>query len=136
MTALILTVLLAQAVVPVTTVVRTDMSALESGREAAVQTAPEWAALWREHEPARPAPEVDFGARSVLAVFLGSRPTGGYSVEIVAARVEDGALIVEYEERRPARDAMVAQVLTSPAHIVSIPKHAGSVRFVKRPERP
>jgi hypothetical protein len=136
MTALILTAVLAQAVVPVTTVLKTEMSALESGREAVVQTAAEWAALWKEHEPARPAPDMNFAALTVLAVFLGSRPTGGYSVDIVAARVEDGVLVVEYEEKRPSRDAMVAQVLTSPAHIVSVPKHPGAVRFVKRQERP
>ena len=34
-------------------------------------------------------------------------------------------------ERRPARGDVSAQVLTSPAHIVALPKMAGSIRFEK-----
>jgi hypothetical protein len=136
MTPLILAVMLAQAVVPVTTVARSDMSALESAREAVAQSEAEWAEIWKMHEPARPAPRVDFAAVTVVAVFLGSRPTAGYAVEIVAAKIEGGELVVEYEERRPAPGTMTAQVLTSPAHIVSVPKHDGAVRFVRRAGKP
>jgi hypothetical protein len=136
MTFLILTATLAQAVVPVTTIVRTDMSAVESSREAVVRNAAEWAELWKLHEPVRPAPPVDFEARTVVGVFLGSRPTGGYGIEITEARLEGGELVVEYAERRPGADSMVAQVLTSPAHIVSVPEHAGPVRFVRRAGKP
>jgi hypothetical protein len=78
---------------------------------------------------------VNFDAVTVLAVFLGSRSTGGYGVEIVSTRVEGDALVVEYDERRPSPDAMVAQILTSPVHIVSVPRQAGAVRFVKRPAK-
>jgi hypothetical protein len=135
MTVLMLIALLAQATVPVTTIVRSDMSAMESAREAVVRTPQEWAELWKLHEPARPAPPVNFDAVTVLAVFLGSRSTGGYGVEIVSTRVEGDALVVEYDERRPSPDAMVAQILTSPVHIVSVPRQAGAVRFVKRPAK-
>ena len=41
----------------------------------------------------------------VVAVFLGSRPTAGYSVEIVGATDDGGVLVVQYRETRRRRRA-------------------------------
>jgi hypothetical protein len=62
-------------------------------------------------------------------VWLGTRPTGGYDVEIVATRRDGNALVVEYVEHRPPADAIVTQALTSPFHIVKLPRADGPVRF-------
>jgi hypothetical protein len=64
-------------------------------------------------------------------VFVGSRPTAGYGVEIVRAVGNSGALIVEYVETQPSRDTITAQVLTAPYHLAAIPKHEGMVTFKK-----
>ena len=80
--------------VPVTssleTVARGEMSGVEETREAVARTAGEWAAWWREHAGATPAPKVGFGQRMV-----------------------------------------VAQILTSPGHLVTVPKVTGAIRFEK-----
>ena len=76
-------------------------------------------------------PAVDFSREMVVAVFLGSRPTAGYGVEIVRAVGNSGTLVVEYVETAPSRDAITAQVLTAPYHLAAIPKHDGEVRFQK-----
>ena len=69
---------------------------------------------------------------SVVAVFLGSKPSAGYNVAILSTTEGGGALIVRYRETRPARDAMTAQILTFPYHIVAIPKvSAPNVKFEK-----
>jgi hypothetical protein len=88
--------------------------------------------LWKEHGVTQPLPVVNFSKEIVAAVFLGSRPTGGFNVEILSTRVEGDALIVEYGERRPGRGDIVSQVLTSPFHIVRLPAHKGPVRFEKK----
>ena len=75
---------------------------------------------------------MDFSKHAVAAVFLGTRMTGGFSVEIVGTRRDGDTLAIEYAERRPDSDAIVAQVLTSPFHIVTVPRHQGPVRFQKR----
>jgi hypothetical protein len=36
---------------------------------------------------------------------------------------------VEYREQRPPRDALTAQVLTSPFHIVRLVRASGSIEF-------
>lgn len=123
---------LLQATAPsLKTIERGQNSQVESPRQATVRMPAEWATLWRAHAPNRPAPDIDFSTTMVAAVFLGSRPTGGFSVEIVRTRVDGQSLVVEYVEKRPAPDAITAQVLSSPYHIVAVPAHSGTVSFVK-----
>lgn len=114
-----------------TTVARGPMSAIAGSKEVVVRSNAEWTALWKDHGSSQPVPTVDFSKEMVAAVFLGSRPTGGFSVEIVGTRAEGDALVIEYAERRPGRGDIVSQVLTSPFHIVKLPAHKGSVRFQK-----
>ena len=115
----------------VDTVARDNSSGIEDAREAVARSADEWAKLWREHAGSRPVPRVDFATRTVVAVFLGTRPSAGYAVEITGSRVDGPDLVIQWSERRPEKGMVVAQVLTSPAHIVTVPKVAGSVRFEK-----
>ena len=119
---------------PLKTLDRGTMSEVDSSREVVVRSAPAWRELWRAHAPDRLSPGVDFSTTMVVAVFLGTRSTGGYSVDIARTREERGALVIEYIEGRPGPDAIVAQVLTSPFHIVALPTHAGEVRFEKVPK--
>jgi hypothetical protein len=65
----------------------------------------------------------------VIGVFLGSRNTAGYSVEIIAAQPGADALVVRYRQREPARDAITAQIITMPYHIVAVPRTSGEVKF-------
>jgi hypothetical protein len=66
-----------------------------------------------------------------VAVFLGSRPTTGYAVEVVGVHVDGDTLVVVYRERTPAPDALTAQVVTTPYAVAGVPVHAGPVRFEK-----
>jgi hypothetical protein len=70
----------------------------------------------------------------VVGVFLGTKPSTGYEVEIVGARVDGETLVVEYVQRQPKRGMMAAQILTEPFHLVTLPRHAGQVRFVQVPD--
>jgi hypothetical protein len=125
--------LLALAAGPeMTTIARGPMSAITDARQVVVRSSAEWEALWKEHGVTQPLPVVNFSKEIVAAVFLGSRPTGGFNVEILSTRLEGDALIVEYGERRPGRGDIVSQVLTSPFHIVRLPAHKGPVRFEKK----
>jgi hypothetical protein len=107
------------------------MSGVESPRQLVARTAAEWAALWRDHGGTGPPPSVDLSTRTVVAVFLGSRPSGGYSVQIVGTRQQGATTIVEWQEARPDPRDITAQVMTSPAHIASIPRVTGEIRFEK-----
>lgn len=113
------------------TIVSDSMSQVEDSKQAVARTPAEFEALWRLHAGAAQVPKVDFASRTVVAVFLGTRNSAGYGVEITGTRPEKGTLVVEWRERRPKPGDMTAQVITSPAHIATIPKFAGEIRFVR-----
>jgi hypothetical protein len=125
-----LLVLLIQAALSFTTVARGTASAIDEPREVVIRTPEEWTAVWRQHGASGPAPAVDFSKLMVVGVFLGSRATGGYDVTIAGVTAGPGrARTVEYVERRPGRSDIVAQMLTAPFHLVSIPRDPAPVEF-------
>ena len=125
-------VILAMQSAALETIAADTMSGVDVPRQAVARTDQEWTALWQQHAgPAKPAPPVDFTRRTVAAVFLGSRPSAGYRVEISKTRQEGKTLVVTWREIPPDRDSLLAQVLTSPAHLVSLPKFDGEIRFEK-----
>ena len=68
---------------------------------------------------------VDFNRLGVIAVYMGRRPTAGYQVSLASITAEVGVhneltLAVSWIE--PPVDALLAQVITSPCILVSIPK--------------
>ena len=58
--------------------------------------------------------------RVLVAVFQGQQNTGGYSVHITAIERRGDKLVVHATFTSPGPGAIVTQVLTSPAHVVSI----------------
>jgi hypothetical protein len=71
------------------------------------------------------APSVDFTRLSVIAVYMGRKPTAGYQVSLASSAAKIGehnelTLLVSWIE--PPGDALLAQVITSPCILVSIPK--------------
>ena len=110
-----------------------DHSGIESPREATARTAAEWTALWKQLGSTRPRPAVDFTRSMVLGVFLGSRPTAGYTVTIDTIEREGAELVVTYRERAPDPTSLVAQMLTAPYLFVTVERFDGRVRFVHAP---
>ena len=107
------------------------MSEVSIARQVEVSNREAWTALWREHAPNRPLPEVDFSREIVVGVFLGTRPSAGFAVEITGYREDGGRLVVQYRETTPPRGAIAAQMLVSPYHLVAVPKRAGPIAFEK-----
>lgn len=120
--------------IPFTTVAKGDASEQETVRQATARTPAEWQALWKDHSLSGKLPSVDFTSNMVVGVFLGEKPSTGYEVEIVGARLDGETLVVEYVQRQPRRGMMAAQILTEPFHLVALPRHAGPVRFVQVPD--
>ena len=113
-----------------TTIAKGDVSGQQTSKQVTVRTDAEWKALWKGHAPTGQIPAVDFSKNMVVGIFLGSKPSAGHDVEIVGVRLQDQDLVVEYVQKQPARGTMAAQMLTEPYHLVTVPKHTGTVRFV------
>jgi hypothetical protein len=104
-------------------------SNIGDARQVVVRDAAAWSALWKQHAGDRPMPAVDFAKEAVAAVFVGTRSTGGFSVEIVGAEQKAGAFVVQYRETKPAAGAITTQVITSPFVLAAVPKADGDVKF-------
>lgn len=117
---------------PITTVAKGDMSEQQVARQVVVRTPAEWTALWKDHAPGQPPPaQIDFNKQMVIGIFAGTKPSAGHEVEIVGVRSEANELVVEYVQKQPGRGTMAAQLLTAPFHLISVPRHAGSVTFLE-----
>ena len=126
----------AHSEVPMEKVAASERSGVAEARQVVVRSEAQWQQLWDEIAPRRPKPQVDLTARMIIGVFLGERPTSGYSVQIMEVREEPDGLRVKYAERAPAPGAMVMQVLTSPFSLISVPARTGDVRFEQVPAAP
>jgi hypothetical protein len=102
--------------------------------EKVMRTPTEWAALWRQaHANRTPpaAPSVDFAKEMVIAVFMGQRSTGGYSIAIENVAFGEKEIRVTVREQTPPPDAIVTQALTQPFHMVVVRKSALPVKFIR-----
>jgi hypothetical protein len=116
---------------PLRTIDQGTSSNIDDVRTVAIRDQAEWAALWRAHAAGKPIPAVDWSQEMVVGVFLGTRPSAGFRVEIVGYREEGGRVVAGYRETRPSRDAIAAQILTSPYALAAIPRRAGDVVLQK-----
>jgi PrcB C-terminal len=118
------------------TIAKGDQSNIDEPKQVLVRTEAEWAKLWQQHAPSQPRPVVDFSREIVAGVFMGSRPSAGFSTAIVSATAAPGgALIVRYTETTPRAGSVSAQVLTFPYHLAAIPKSTVTdVKFEKDPK--
>src|SRR5688572_20969607 len=117
-----------------TNVAKGDVSGQQETKQVTVRSAAEWKALWNDHSPTEKMPNVDFAKDMVVGIFLGSKPSAGHEVEIVAVRTQENELVVEYVQKQPGRGTMAAQILTEPYHLVAVAKHSGPVRFLHVPD--
>ncbi len=65
-------------------------------------------------------PTIDFSKSQVVALFLGARNTGGYSISIDRVEEQDGKLVIFKKIEKPAPGAMVTMALTNPFVIAEI----------------
>jgi len=66
------------------------------------------------------------GGRLYIGVFAGTQRTGGYSVKVDRIERNGDSLVVHCTFSAPAPGALVIQVITSPAQLVSIDQQSAS----------
>ncbi|MBN2431249.1 MAG: protease complex subunit PrcB family protein [Acidobacteria bacterium] len=93
------------------------------------EAAPFFRQLMAHRPEATDFPAVDFDRWMLLAVGLGSRRNGGYTVEITRVVQEGDGLVAYYVEKEPGPNCIVAQVISHPVHVVKIPVRTGTVHF-------
>lgn len=82
--------------------------------------------------PAPIQPRIDFGTHDVLVAAMGTKPSSGYDIQIEKVTLMTGGFtgghaFVQVRETAPSGIALT--VLTTPIHIVSVPKGAIAYHF-------
>ena len=107
-------------------------SGIVDPREIVIQSEQEWWDLWKHHAPSGSPPPVDFATELVVGIFAGQRPTSGYQVQVVTVERVGAETSVIYQIKSPPKDALVAQVLTQPFHLIRLPRLGLPIRFKRR----
>ena len=101
-----------------------------------VRSQADWAALWtrisaRSGEPHAPPP-VDFSRDMLLAAGMGTRPTGGFAIEIDRVAEGDAELVAHVVRTSPGPRCGVTSALTQPVDVAAVPRSPKPVRWTFR----
>ena len=66
----------------------------------------------------------------VVVVHLGTRPSGGYRVDINKVGDKEGILEIYFTETIPGDNCFTAEILTQPHHMISVTKSTSILRFI------
>jgi hypothetical protein len=106
-------------------------SGFSQEKHTVIKTDADWQNLWDSHSrnvmPQPAAPAVDFKKNMVVAVFLGMRSSGGYSITI--DKIEDAGkdIIVTLSKKSP--QGMATMAITHPFHFVTVKASKKPVEF-------
>jgi len=70
-----------------------------------------------------PKPNINFDKEVLIGVFLGQRPTSGYSININKVVIENKKIYVYANEVCPKKGQIVLMVITYPSIFIKIPKY-------------
>jgi hypothetical protein len=118
------------------TIARGANSGYPTASQMVIDNSEAWADVWQQHTsdfiPPPPVPDVDFIDYQVVAVFMGEKRTGGYSMEILTVETKSSeiddltSLVITVAYRQPKPGEIVQEVITHPYHIITIPQLAAN----------
>ncbi|MFL6635854.1 MAG: protease complex subunit PrcB family protein [Massilia sp.] len=115
--------------IPFQTADATSISNIHEARTVVVKDAAAWTRLWNEHAPGRALPAVDFAKDMVVGVFMGAGASSCYTTGIDGVARTADRIIVHETRSVPGPDIMCAMLVTTPAHLVVIPRSDLPVEF-------
>jgi len=96
-----------------------------------IQTQQEWDDLWQKtYGASLEAPDINFSSNIVIAVYMGTRATGGYRIEITNIGENEEHIRVYIRETRPSPFGFVTMAVTQPYHIVKLNRIPKLIVFI------
>ncbi|HEY3251351.1 MAG TPA: protease complex subunit PrcB family protein [Ignavibacteria bacterium] len=108
-------------------------SSIEDKRQVVLRTENEYQKIWDEFykdlDQMPRIPDVDLKKNTVIAVFMGTKPTGGYDIEIDKVMSVGGKIQVDVIEISPGAKCVTTDAITRPYEFIKIPKTDKEVEF-------
>jgi hypothetical protein len=114
------------------------MMGLTTFTTTVARTGTEYYAEWAKRYPPPPPgskapvmvpPNVDFTKEMVVIIDLGTRPSGGYTMDIRNVTALGTGLLVEWVEKKPGANCVVPSVITQPFIMAAVSRRDGAVSF-------
>jgi hypothetical protein len=122
-------------VLPIRSLAKGGMSGIRDPKRELIKETGTWEKLWKQHAVSAGAsgktPAVDFSKEMVIASTMGTKRTGGYSIEILRVEAAGKVLKIYINQSSPPPGAMSIQVLTAPFHFVAVPRSDLKPEFVE-----
>jgi hypothetical protein len=119
------------------TLVDEGTSGVDARRRSVIRSDAEWAAFWSQvysrQSPTPPRPAVDFAESIVIVAAMGTRPSGGYAIELEAIGKVGTDYHVIVRETSPGRNCATTSALTQPVVAARVARTDGKVSFLERP---
>lgn len=74
-------------------------------------------------------PKINFKDEMVAGIFLGERPSSGYSINIKRVVKTDSQIIIEASETTPDKDSDITSIITTPYQFITLPQSDLPVKF-------
>ena len=120
---------------PLETISKGYYSGHEEEKNYILKDNTEWTNLWSiVHSNRSPEPElpsINFNSEIVIAVFQGTRSTGGYSIEVTKIIEKESTVAVFIKKTEPSPGGVTTQALTSPYHIIKTKKVDKEIIFTE-----
>lgn len=78
-------------------------------------------------------PQIDFTRETLVAIFMGEKPTGGFGIQIDDISLDQGAVYINMQLLEPAPGMMMTQALTSPWMMVRILRGGVNAAWFRNP---
>jgi hypothetical protein len=111
----------AAVIVPFTELASGPVSNAKNQKNYAVLAKEDFADVWAATGKTPPAPAVDFSKQNVIAVFAGTKPTGGYAIKIEKVTDTADARVISIVMTEPSKNCVTSDVVTSPFEVVAVP---------------
>lgn len=114
-------------------VLKLNDSGHEEAQNYVIKTETEWQSLWEKifsnTSEKLPLPKIDFTRRTIVAVFQGAQPSGGYEISIEGIVGTENSLEVVVKALAPGKGCVVTGKVTRPFDIIEIERTEKQVVF-------
>lgn len=109
-----------------TNIQKAAYSGLENEENLLINNAADWAEFWSQansnQSPTPERPDINFNVHVVLAACMGTKNTGGHSIEIAETKIAGESVYAKVIKSSPGPGCMSSMAITYPYHVIQIEK--------------